>query len=117
MEPKYSIGTQFQSHDKHSKTCTITDILKTYNSKGECVKLRYVTTHEFLGQTVTDHDVVETTIARSLFNKNERYYIEIEHNIYYIFDSLKEPHKAVKSFFDILEAKQTLKEMNLYDKI
>ena len=62
-EPKYPIGTKFKTRHKHPKFCTVVDIHKTYNSKNELVKVRYVTTHEFLGQTVTDHDITETTIA------------------------------------------------------
>jgi hypothetical protein len=30
------------------------------------VKFRYLATHEFMGQTVTDSDVCETTIAMGL---------------------------------------------------
>lgn len=62
-EAKYQIGTTFATRGKHSKLCTVVDILKTYNSQGELVKVRYVATHEFMGQTVTDYDVPETTIA------------------------------------------------------
>jgi hypothetical protein len=47
--------------------CAVTDILKTYNSKGELVKIRYVAEHQFMGQTVTDRDVVETTIAMGAY--------------------------------------------------
>jgi hypothetical protein len=63
MTPRFSIGQQFTTRGKGSKLCTVTDILTTTNSKGEVVKIRYVATHEFCGQTVTDHDVLETTIA------------------------------------------------------
>lgn len=62
-QPKFSIGQQFKTRGKHPKLCTVTDILRTYNSAGELVSLRYVATHEFAGQLVIDHDVVETTIA------------------------------------------------------
>lgn len=62
-EAKYQIGTTFATRGKHSKLCTVTDIHRTYNSQGELVKLRYVATHEFMGQVVTDYDVPETTIA------------------------------------------------------
>ncbi len=44
------------------------DILKTYNSKGELVKIRYVSAHEFCGRIVMDYDVCETTIARGLIS-------------------------------------------------
>jgi hypothetical protein len=63
MELRFQIGQKFATRGKHPRICTVTDILKTYNSKGELVKIRYVAEHDFLGQIVTDHDVVETTIA------------------------------------------------------
>jgi len=64
MEPKFSIGQKFKTRGKSPKVCTVQDILRTYNSKGEMVKLRYVATHDFMGQEVVDYDVCETTIAR-----------------------------------------------------
>ena len=42
---------------KAPRLCTVVDVWKTYNDKGEMVRLRYVSTHEFCGQTVTDYDV------------------------------------------------------------
>jgi hypothetical protein len=62
-EPKFPIGHTYVTRGKHPKVCTIVDIWKTYNSMGELVRVRYVTTHEFCGKTVTDYDVVETTVA------------------------------------------------------
>lgn len=59
----YSIGTMFLTRGKAPRLCTVTDILKTFNSAGELVKVRYVATHQFMGQTVTDIDVVGTTIS------------------------------------------------------
>lgn len=67
-EPKFKIGQQYKTMGKHPKVCTIIDIHKTYNTSGEMVKLRYVSQHEYLGQTLKDDDVVETTIARGLIN-------------------------------------------------
>jgi hypothetical protein len=63
MQPKFNIGHQFKTRGKHPRLCTVVDILRTYNAKGDLVKTRYVATHEFMGQTVTDGDVCETTIA------------------------------------------------------
>jgi hypothetical protein len=60
----YNIGTQYLSAGKHPRLCTVTDILKTYNAAGELVRVRYQSTHELVGQLVTDHDVCATTIAR-----------------------------------------------------
>jgi hypothetical protein len=58
------IGVVYKTRGKHPKICTVVDRLETYNTKGELVKTRYVSEHEFLGQTVTDNDVVPTTILR-----------------------------------------------------
>lgn len=71
MDVKYQIGTQFKTRGKHSRLCTVTDILKTYNAAGNLVQIRYVATHEFLGQTVTDRDVVQTTIDMGLIETNK----------------------------------------------
>jgi hypothetical protein len=65
-EPRFSIGTQFKTRGKAPRICTVTDILKTYNSAGELVLVRYVATHEFCGQTVTSYDVIDTTIAMGI---------------------------------------------------
>ena len=58
------IGTQFKTRDKVERLCTVTDIYKTYNSAGELVKIAYVATHPFMGQTLTDYDVPVVTIQR-----------------------------------------------------
>lgn len=68
-EPRFKIGSQFWSRGKVSHLCTITDILRTTNSAGELVKLRYVATHEFMGHLLEDNDVCETTIAISITNQ------------------------------------------------
>lgn len=62
-EARFKIGTKFKTRGKYPRECTVVDILKTYNSKGELVEIRYVTTHEFMGQTVIDKNVVDATIA------------------------------------------------------
>jgi hypothetical protein len=63
---RFAIGTTFQTGGKFPRNCTVVDFLRTYNTKGECVKTRYVATHVVIGQIVTDYDVCETTIARGL---------------------------------------------------
>lgn len=63
-QPRFQIGQQYKTLGKFSRLCTIIDILRTFNSSNELVQIRYVATHEFMGQTVTESDVVETTIAR-----------------------------------------------------
>lgn len=68
MNPRFSIGQQFKTRGKAPKLCTIVDILSTYNAIGDLVSIRYVATHEFCDQTITDRDVVETTIAMGLLD-------------------------------------------------
>lgn len=72
QEPRFKIGTKFVPNRKHKITCTVVDILKTYNSQDTLVKVRYVATHDFMGQTVTDHDVLDTTIARGLVKETKK---------------------------------------------
>lgn len=64
--PKYPIGTRFKTRGKHPRDCVVTDYRFTYNAKGELVKMRYVTAHDFMGQVLEDTDVAETTIAMGL---------------------------------------------------
>lgn len=67
---EYEIGTQFMSRGKGPQfICTVTDVWKTYNAAGELVHTRYVATHQFCGQTVTERDIVAVTIARGLIAK------------------------------------------------
>lgn len=63
---KYTIGTQYRKRNKRRDICTVTDIHRTYNEARELVKLRYVSTHVFMGQLVTEQDVVETSISMGL---------------------------------------------------
>jgi len=62
----YKIRTRYIKRGKAKSECTVTDILKTYNSAGKLVKTRYVATYEFCGQLVTDRDVVATSIKMGL---------------------------------------------------
>lgn len=64
LTQRFEIGLEYI--DRKGRTCTVTDVLRTYNSAGELVRIRYVAQHTFLGQTVTDSDVLDTTIARAL---------------------------------------------------
>ncbi len=63
---KYAIGTQFTARGKSPRLCTVVDILTTTNAAGDVVKIRYQATHQFMGQTITDSDVIETTISMGL---------------------------------------------------
>jgi hypothetical protein len=60
------IGTTYQTRGKRKDMCKVIDIYKTYNFKGELVKTTYVSEHTFLGQKVTEYDVVKTTILIGL---------------------------------------------------
>jgi hypothetical protein len=62
---KFKVGDKFVTRGKVKKLCTITDILKTYNSKNELVEIRYVAVHYFMGQAITDCNVPEITILMS----------------------------------------------------
>ena len=70
---KYDIGTQFTrtTGRKNKHLETIIDVYRTYNNDSELVKIRYVASHEFTGQTITDYDVLETAIARSTIEKRK----------------------------------------------
>jgi hypothetical protein len=69
MKAEFSIGQQFMTRGKFPRLCTVVDILTTYNLAGEAVKLRYVATHEFMGQIVTDRDVPQVSVAMGKLNK------------------------------------------------
>ena len=60
------IGQRFRAPGKHPRTCTVTDIYKTYNAAGELIKTMYAATHDFAGQTITNHDIPAATIIRGL---------------------------------------------------
>lgn len=64
MEPRFKIGTRYMPIGK-DYWCEVIEIHRTLDSKGNCVKLRYVSKHQFCGQTVEDYDVTDTTIARA----------------------------------------------------
>ena len=60
----YPIGHKFTPRGKIPRVCTIIDIHRTYNAVNDLVRLRYVATHLFGGQVVTDYDVNAVTVAR-----------------------------------------------------
>lgn len=69
MQPKFKIGQQF--HTSRGKGAspivhTITDFHRTYNSAGMAVRLRYVATHEFAGQTIEDCNITENSVAMGI---------------------------------------------------
>ena len=63
----YAIGTTFKKVGrKHTQVETIVDVLFTRNLKGDLVRIRYISEHEFLGQKIKDCDVIHTTVSRGL---------------------------------------------------
>lgn len=65
----YPVGTQFRVRRANSgerMLCTVVDILRTTNAKGELVRVRYVATRPGITNTVTAYDVVAVTIAKGL---------------------------------------------------
>lgn len=65
---RFKVGDKFYHSFKFKIVATIVDIHKTYNLANELVKVRYVATHPFNGQTITDYDVIDTTVARNFIN-------------------------------------------------
>ena len=61
---RFPIGTKYFTRGKHPRLCTVTDYHVTRNMRGEVVRARYVSEHDFLGQAVTNNDVCDTTVAR-----------------------------------------------------
>ncbi|WP_395350072.1 hypothetical protein [Variovorax sp. UC122_21] len=66
MKHRFPIGTQYWTRGKHSRLCTVVAQLTTKDEHGCVVWIRYTTQHEFLGQKVDNHDVVDPTIAMGL---------------------------------------------------
>jgi len=66
MKHRFLIGTQYWSRGKHPRLCTVVAQLTTKDEDGRVVSIRYTTQHEFLGQKVDNHDVVDPTIAMGL---------------------------------------------------
>ncbi len=71
VKPKFGVGTTFKTGGKHGRIYTVVDYWASYNLAGEFVRGRYVATHQFLGQPLTDYDVIETTIARGLIEEKQ----------------------------------------------
>lgn len=71
MTGDYPIGTKYTGRNGRGfRVCTVIDVHHTYSKlTGELVKTRYVATHDFCGQAVTDYDVVQPTIARNLISE------------------------------------------------
>jgi len=70
MNFRFPIGTQYRSHGKPPRICTVEDQLTVTNSKGDVVSHYYTSSHEFAGQKIYDRQVCETTIARNIVKGN-----------------------------------------------
>ena len=64
---RHAVGTQYLSHAKHPRVCTVTDFMTVCGLDGEIVRTYYQSEHEFMGQTVTEREVCGATIARGAF--------------------------------------------------
>ena len=69
---KFKIGTKFiRAAGKKKAIETIEDIYITKNSKGKVVNIKYVCSHDFMGQKVYDYDVPSATIVRAKLIQGE----------------------------------------------
>jgi hypothetical protein len=73
-EPRFPIGAQFVRRGmvkaKPDRVATVIDIWTTTNSKGDFVHHRYIATYAGpMGQTITERDICETTVARNLIKQ------------------------------------------------
>ena len=69
MTPQHKIGVKFiRKHSKRKDIETIIDILTTRNIKNEVIKIEYIASHDFLGQTITAK-TMQSTIALSTIVK------------------------------------------------
>jgi hypothetical protein len=66
-KPKYPIGTIYKRIVAKNvfRVCTVVDIETTFNDAGEQVRQRYVSSHEFMGQSLIERDIVQLTIDRA----------------------------------------------------
>lgn len=63
---RFPVGTLYKSSGKYPRVCKVVDYHITKNMKGEIVRERYVTEHEFLGKSIKEFDITETEIARGV---------------------------------------------------
>jgi hypothetical protein len=69
-EPRFTVGTEWLGRGKYPTLNRIEDILRTYNAAGELVGIDYLSSHDFMGQRVTQRDV-DTTIAMGIDRLNK----------------------------------------------
>jgi len=63
-KPKHPNGTKFTKRGKANvgRVYTVVDCQVTFNQSGAVVQQRYIATTNYLGQKLTDSDVLQTTI-------------------------------------------------------
>jgi len=62
----WPLGTKFIRYSSKRRDIeTIVDIHTTTNNSGKVVSVKYVTSHDLMGQTVKDYTVPAALIARS----------------------------------------------------
>jgi hypothetical protein len=61
--PENLIGVQYMTRGKSPRLCTVVDKHTTYAMDGSIFRERYVSTYDFIGQLMTNYDVVRTTIV------------------------------------------------------
>ncbi len=66
MRHRFPLGTQYWTRGRHPCLCTVVDQLTVLNLAGHVVSTHYAAQHEFLGQKIRDHNVMDATIARGL---------------------------------------------------
>jgi len=65
-QPEFGVGTLYRTSGKHPRDCLVMDVLRTYDTAGRLVAVRYVSVSQFMGQTIVKHDAVGVTIKKGL---------------------------------------------------
>jgi len=63
---RFKIGTKYT--DRKGYECEIINVRLTFDASGDWTDTRYVVSHKLMGQDIIDYNVVDTTIARALWN-------------------------------------------------
>lgn len=64
----HPIGTWFLPVGKNKRPQKVVDIITSFNSKGDLIAVRYVSEHDFCGQTVVARDLPRATVSRGIMN-------------------------------------------------
>ena len=71
QETQFPVGTQYISHGKWPRLCTVIDVHTTRNAAGDIVKIRYVATHKVWEQVITDSDVTHTSVKMGIARREK----------------------------------------------